>query len=114
MSDVVKREVYKLLDEELEAANNKFPMFNSNHEAFAVFLEEMEEARDEAQNLEIISNNIWISTKENHAPEVLHEQYTAAYEAAINLAVEAIQTAAMARKAILSNVDMMMIDKGEI
>ena len=40
MGNVVKREVYKLIDKELAAANEKFPLFGSSHEAFAVILEE--------------------------------------------------------------------------
>ena len=47
MSDVVKRDLYGLIDKELEAANQKFPLFNSTHEAFAVILEEAEEAKEE-------------------------------------------------------------------
>ena len=49
MSDVVKRDLYGLIDKELEAANQKFPLFNSTHEAFAVILEEAEEAKEEAE-----------------------------------------------------------------
>ena len=74
MSDVVKRDLYGLIDKELEAANQKFPLFNSTHEAFAVILEEAEEAKEEAGNLDILMNNFWISVKENHDPEALHEE----------------------------------------
>ena len=52
MSDVVKRDLYGLIDKELEAANQKFPLFNSTHEAFAVILEEAEEAKEEAKDWE--------------------------------------------------------------
>ena len=52
MSDVVKRDLYGLIDKELEAANQKFPLFNSTHEAFAVILEEAEEAKEEAKEWE--------------------------------------------------------------
>ena len=64
MSDVVKRDLYGLIDKELEAANQKFPLFNSTHEAFAVILEEAEEAKEEAGNLDILMNNFWIGVKE--------------------------------------------------
>lgn len=73
MSDVVKRDLYGLIDKELEAANQKFPLFNSTHEAFAVILEEAEEAKEEAGNLDILMNNFWIGVKENHDPEALHK-----------------------------------------
>lgn len=111
MSDVVKRDVYKLIDAELEAANEKFPLFASNHEAFAVLLEESEETQEEGTNLETLVNDFWIGVKENRAPEALHEALTAIYATSINLAVEAIQTAAMARKGILSNIELLAVDQ---
>lgn len=109
--DAIKSDVFKLVDKELAAANEKFPLFNSPHEATAVLLEEVEEAQEEATNLEILTNNYWIGVKENHTPEAMHEQITAAYETAVNLAVEAIQAAAMARKAILSNIELLAVDE---
>lgn len=111
MSDVVKRDLYGLIDKELEAANQKFPLFNSAHEAFAVILEEAEEAKEEAGNLDILMNNFWIGVKENHDPEALHEELTGIYKTAIDLAVEAIQTAAMARKGIISSIDLRAVDQ---
>lgn len=111
MGNVVKREVYKLIDKELAAANEKFPLFGSSHEAFAVILEEAEETKEEAQNLEILVNNFWIGVRENHSPEAAHEELTAIYRTALDLAVEAIQTAAMARKGILSNIELLAIDQ---
>lgn len=84
MSDVVKRDLYGLIDKELEAANQKFPLFNSTHEAFAVILEEAEEAK---------------------------EELTGIYKTALDLAVEAIQTAAMARKGIISSIDLRAVDQ---
>lgn len=108
MSDVVKRDLYGLIDKELEAANQKFPLFNSIHEAFAVILEE---AKEEAGNLDILMNNFWIGVKENHDPEALHEELTGIYKTALDLAVEAIQTAAMARKGIISSIDLRAVDQ---
>ena len=105
MSDVVRHDICGLIDKELEAANRKFPLFNSNHEAFAVILEEAEEARGEAENLIILMNNFWISVKENHDPEALREELTGIYKTALDLAVEAIQTAAMAQKGVISNIN---------
>lgn len=112
MSDVVKRDLYGLIDKELEAANQKFPLFNSTHEAFAVILEEAEEAKEEAGNLDILMNNFWIGVKENHDPEVVHEELTAIYKTAVDLATEAVQVAAMARKGIVSDIYPRAIDSG--
>jgi len=56
-------------------------------------------------------NNFWIGVKENHDPEALHEELTGIYKTALDLAVEAIQTAAMARKGIISNIDLRAVDQ---
>ena len=79
---------------------------------FAVILEEEEEKRkEEAGNLDILMNNFWIGVKENHDPEALHEELTGIYKTALDLAVEAIQTAAMARKGIISSIDLRAVDQ---
>ena len=39
--------IEKLINDELRAANKKFPLFSSWHEAYAVILEEVEEAGEE-------------------------------------------------------------------
>lgn len=113
MSDVVKIDIFNLVEKELKSANANFPLFDSNHEAFAVLLEEIEEAHEEMITLELLKNNIWKMTKEGADPEALHEQYTEAYSAAVRLAVEAVRCAAMARKGIVSNIDMRQIDRME-
>lgn len=111
MSSAIKRDVYGLIDKELEAANKKFPLFAGNHEAFAVILEEAEETREEMGNLEAVLGNFWTGVKENHEPETIHEELTAIYKTSIDLAAEAIQTAAMARKGILSSIELLAIDQ---
>lgn len=111
MSSAIKRDVYGLIDKELDAANKKFPLFAGSHEAFAVILEEAEETREEMGNLEAVLGNFWTGVKENHEPEALHEELTAIYKTSIDLAVEAIQTAAMARKGILSSIELLSIDQ---
>lgn len=111
MSSAIKRDVYGLIDKELEAANKKFPLFAGNHEAFAVILEEAEETREEMGNLEAALGNFWTGVKENHEPEAIHEELTAIYKTSIDLAAEAIQTAAMARKGILSSIELLAIDQ---
>lgn len=111
MSSAIKRDVYGLIDKELEAANKKFPLFAGNHEAFAVILEEAEETREEMGNLEAALGNFWTGVKENHEPEAVHEELTAIYKTSIDLAAEAIQTAAMARKGILSSIELLAIDQ---
>lgn len=105
MADVVKAEITRLADMELEAAIERFNLNHSDHESYAVLREEIEEAHEEMINVELFSGRLWDLTKNNASPEAKREVYTNIYNTALNLAVEAIQTAAMARKGILSNIE---------
>lgn len=113
MADVIRNEVIRLADAELESALEKFGLNNSNHESFAVLREEIDETHTELETMEYLSGRIWQLTKENASPEALREVYTNAYNTAINLAVEAAQCAAMARKGILSNIEIYKQDNKE-
>lgn len=101
--DVIKQKIYELTEMELKAANEKFPLFASSHEAYAVIFEEFDEAREELEMVEYSLDKFWTEVKENESQEVKNKRLTRIYENAVKLAVEAIQTAAMARKGILSN-----------
>lgn len=103
MENVIREEVIMLADTELEAGINKFGHNNSNHEAYAVLLEEIEEAKSEIHVLEIGQKFIWEDIKRNAKPEDLQKDYKKVYKTAINLAIEAIQCAAMARKGFIYN-----------
>ena len=43
--NAVKQDVEKLVQKELEPANQRFPMFRSDHEGAAVIFEEIEECK---------------------------------------------------------------------
>lgn len=101
--DAIKQKIYELTETELKAANEKFPLFASSHEAYAVIFEEFDEAREELETVEYSLDKFWTEVKENESPEVKNKRLTRIYENAVKLAVEAIQTAAMARKGILSS-----------
>lgn len=101
--DAVKQKIYELTETELKAANEKFPLFVSSHEAFGVIFEEFDETRDELESLEYSINQFWSDVKENSSEDIKNNRLTRIYEKSIDLAVEAIQTAAMARKGILSS-----------
>ena len=101
--DAIKQKIYELTEMELKAANEKFPLFASSHEAYAVIFEEFDEAREELEMVEYSLDKFWTEVKENESQEVKNKRLTRIYENAVKLAVEAIQTAAMARKGILSN-----------
>ena len=51
--NAVESDVEKLVQKELESANRRFPMFRSDHEGAAVVFEEIEECKQEIENLEI-------------------------------------------------------------
>lgn len=101
--DAIKQKIYELTETELKAANEKFPLFASSHEAYAVIFEEFDEAREELEMVEYSLDKFWTEVKENESQEVKNKRLTRIYENAVKLAVEAIQTAAMARKGILSS-----------
>lgn len=101
--DEVKQKIYELTETELKAANEKFPLFASSHEAYAVIFEEFDEAREELETVEYSLDKFWTEVKENASSEIKNKRLTRIYENAVKLAVEAIQTAAMARKGILSS-----------
>jgi hypothetical protein len=78
---------------ELEKANQKYPLFASAHEGYAVLLEEFEEAIDEIEDLKTEMEYTWRRIKGNRGIE--EEKI---YNFAIAAAAELIQVAAMAKK----------------
>lgn len=96
--DAIKQKIYELTETELKAANEKFPLFASSHEAYAVIFEEFDEAREELEMVEYSLDKFWTEVKENESQEVKNKRLTRIYENAVKLAVEA-----MARKGILSS-----------
>ncbi len=104
MSNVIKEEIIKLVDKELDAANKKFGLNHSNHESYAVLHEEIDEAREALALVEYQERIVWNAVKSNAESVVMCNLYGKVYDAAVNLAVEAAQVAAMARKAICSNL----------
>ena len=95
MTDMKKIE--ELVQQELKEANEIHPAFASDHEAFAVLLEELEECEEELEACELQLQKIWKQTKND---EDSHAYYTYLKEHAKRLAAEAIQLAAMADKAM--------------
>lgn len=97
--DAVKEDVELLVQKELESANKKFPMFHSDHEGYAVLKEEVEEAEENLIKTKDQIASLWRFTKKNlNKPK--ESAAESIKESAIELAVEAIQVAAMAQKFI--------------
>lgn len=105
MADVVLKEVTELIDKELAAANDKFGLNHSNHESFAVLREEIDEAIERATEIEERAAELWQGIKENDPHRETRKRFSGVYASAAQLAIEAIQVAAMARKGILSNLN---------
>ena len=91
--NVIENDVRALVDKELTAANERFPQFHSAHEGYAVILEEVEECEGEFDAMQYCLNCLWRQTKCNVPTEPKELQ-----NAAVRLACEAIQVAAMCRK----------------
>ena len=93
--NAVKDDVLLLVEKELAFANTKFPPFSSTHEGYAVLKEEYEECFDEIVNARGNLGLLWQATKNNTSPAQAIIMFKAT---AVNLAVEAIQLAAMCDK----------------
>ena len=91
--NAVEQDVRALVEKELAAANERFPQFHSAHEGYAVILEEVEECEGEFDAMQYCLNCLWRQTKCNVPTEPKELQ-----NAAVRLACEAIQVAAMCRK----------------
>ena len=92
--DAVKNDVKRLVKIELAAANKKFRMFAGPHEGAGIIQEEVVEAVQEMNGLRQELNAMWMNVYSNN-PQISTK---GVYDRAVALAVEAIQTAAMARK----------------
>jgi hypothetical protein len=87
--------IQELVDEELKEANEKYPLFHSYHEAYAVIKEEYEECADELSDMAEWIARIWEDIKRD---EVNKSSFAFIKYHALNAAAEAIQIAAMCDK----------------
>ncbi len=94
--NAVSEDVAKLVEKELESANERFPQFSSEHEAWAVMHEEIDECREVFEVLNHQDGFLWDCVKGNrgYSDGLVKEMR----EAAEMLACEAIQVGAMAQK----------------
>jgi hypothetical protein len=91
----------KLIENELKVANDKFPPFQSRHEAYSVLLEELQELQEEIDDISYgIINDYWQlcrGSKKRNSEEA--KKLLDSLESAINCAFkELIQLGAMVQK----------------
>lgn len=95
--DAVKKDVEALVKKELEAANKKFPLFNSVHEGYGVMIEELGELKSEIRDIKEYKKFMKKAIHNNSNIMALRCA-EAMGDHAILAAVEAIQVAAMCEK----------------
>lgn len=95
----LEAELERLAVAELERANKKFSLFASDHEGYAVILEEFQESEEEVNRARFRLNRLWESVR---ADEAQTEYIRHIRERMLKAAAEAIQTAAMCEKFIQS------------
>jgi hypothetical protein len=87
--------IEELVVQELDEANEKYPLFHSPHEAWAVLAEEVDEMYFEAQCIRAELERMWQDVK---ADRDIEEVAKRIYDHAIFAAQESIQVAAMCNK----------------
>lgn len=114
MMKKLHEEVIELKDKEYGRAAAKFGLKNnSDHESYAVLLEEVQEAQEDMEIIHRKLNNFWLLTRHNEKPELKLGMIKALERYAELLACEAIQVAAMAKKAAITIVDPMATQEME-
>lgn len=89
--------IHNLIEEELAESNKLHPMFASQHEAWAVIREEIEELHEEIVSCEGLQGEMWHRIRNDWGTEDILKQLLCH---AIYAAQESIQVAAMAMKAL--------------
>ena len=100
--NVITEEIKAAIQKELAGANERFPLFSSLHEAYAVISEESDEALDAMKHFSDMFMLFWKAVKQNNAPVAI-DCIARAKHAAENLAIEACHVAAMCEKSIQSH-----------
>lgn len=91
--------IQELADEELKEANKKYPQFSSDHEAYAVILEELEETEENVKAMRYCMEVMWCCVKRDKEPRKSVEDLK---RFALRAAAEAIQVAAMCDKVLMT------------
>lgn len=99
MKELIK-DVDMVIINELKRAISEHAPMNSQHEGFAVILEEIDEAKEEIENMDIALKMLWERVKRNDNAE---DEAKMLLNYARLAAAETIQVAAMAQRFILDH-----------
>jgi len=97
MIEPLLKAIEPLVVEELARANKQFPQFHSPHEGWAIICEEVEEAKVDMGQVDLLNNSLRREVfSDNEKCADMHIK--SMRKAAVELAAEAIQVAAMCDK----------------
>lgn len=95
----LKEEIMEAAIQELNRANERFPLFASKHEGYAVIKEKLEETSEELEMLQDLIETIWEHVRGKQDRSIEIDTIT---KQAINTACAATQTATMLMKYSMS------------
>lgn len=98
---LLRQDIRNAVIKEMTRANKKHGITHaSHHEAYAVILKEVEDARDESNGFKFFFEKYWGLVKQDESSDVLNELLRDMKCAAEKTAAEWIQIAAMCGKAV--------------
>ena len=98
-AQLTKNFIKAAIDAETESAKKNWgPTYASEHEAWAVLREEIEEADEEQKTIQYCSEALWHAIRNGNEQERSKSCLAYILEHAQNLATEAVQIAAVAQK----------------
>jgi hypothetical protein len=104
--DKLIAEVTECVEREYGRAGARYGLTNhSDHESFAVILEEVQETNDEYENFDRELNGFWSLVKSDGDDLSKYSRLLAMHRYALFAACEMIQVAAMAKKAAITVCD---------
>ena len=101
---ILREKVKVLVEDELKMANEEFPLFRSDHEAYGVLDEELNEAMDAAHEAVHAFGDFRYAVF-NDDEDMKKDAIDKIRKSAIETACEFVQVAAMARKWKISQTD---------